>query len=89
MSDIGNTTVILPSMLYRTNQYILKYCTEQQISANIHLESGGFQAGLELYRQNKGMLLITDYIEDHVGAGDLISIPVGNGLSDLELVLLV
>ena len=89
ISDLGDTPLILCSEFFRANQYLLKYCTEQKISVNTYLEAGGFQAGVELCRKNKGALLIADYVEEQINTEGFVKVVPRNGLFSLELVMLV
>ena len=89
ISDLKETPLILCSEFFRANQYLLKYCTEQKVSLNSHLETGGFQAGLERCRQYKGAMLIADYIENQLDAEGFVKIAPKSGLFSLELVMLV
>jgi Transcriptional regulator len=89
ISDFDETPLILCSEFFRANQYLLKHCTEQKLSVNVRLETGGFQSGLELCRQNKGALLMADYIEDQIDSEGLVKVAPKGGLFSLELVMLV
>ena len=89
ISDFTETPLILCSEFFRANQYLLKYCTEQKVSINILLESNGFQAGVDLCRQNKGVMLFADYLDEQIDTSDLLKIPPSSRHFFLELVMLV
>ena len=89
ISDLGETPLILCTELFRANQYLLKYCTEEKVSMNARLETGGFQAGLERCRQNKGAMLMADYIGVNIDLEDFVRVTPKSGFFSLELVMLV
>jgi|GEM_PF-2123045 len=89
VSDLGDTTLILCAELFRANQYLLKYCSEHKTSVNSRLETAGFQAGIDLCRQNKGALLMADYVDENLDTSDLVRVSPKSGLFSLELVMLV
>ena len=89
LSDFGENPLILCTELFRANQYILKYCTEQKVSLNVRLETGGFQAGMEQCRDCNGALLMADYIEDHIDIENFVRVDPKKGLFSLALVMLV
>ena len=89
LQDLADTQLILSGELLRVNQDIVKYCTKKKLPLSIHLETRGFAQGINLCRQDKGVMLIVDYIEDQIGIEDLVQIPGLSGLSNLELVLLI
>ena len=89
VNDLDGTVLILCAEFSRANQYLLKYCTEEKISATIHLETDGIQAGLESCRQNKGVMLMTDYIDEQFDTEEFARVEPREGLFFLELVMLV
>ena len=89
MDDLNGTPIVLCTEFFRANQFLLKYCTEQKISADIHLEPRGFRAGIEFCRENKCSMLIADYIEDQIDTEGLVKITPRSGLFHMELVMLV
>ena len=89
LSDLGDTPLVLCTELLRANQYLLKYCTDEKVSINAHLETGGFQAGLEQCRKLKGALLMADYIDEQMDTNGFSKITPKCGLFPLDLVMLV
>ena len=88
LGDFKNAPLILCSEFFKINQYVLKNCTEQKISMDVSFETEGFQASLEKCRQNKGALLMADYIEKHLDTEDLIKVVPKDGPLSLNLVML-
>ena len=87
--DLGELPFVLCTELFRANQYILKYCTENKISVKARFETGGFQAGMDYCRENNGVLLMADYIEENIDTTDFVRVDPKKGLFSLELVMLV
>jgi len=89
ISEFTETPLILCSEFFRANQYLLKYCTEKKITTTVLLETGGFQAGVELCKHNKGVLLFVDYLEGQVDTEGLLKIPPSRKDFFMELVMMV
>ena len=89
LDNLGETCLILSAELFRTNQNLIGYFTEKKIPIDLHLETGGFEAGLALCRAGKGIMLITDYVEAQLNTEEFVQLPAHGGLSNLEVVLLM